>query len=252
MASAYGLIMPQVMYASTKPKMMDKTAMTRPKILFFDVNETLLDLTQMKKVVGEVLHGNEELLSLWFSTMLHYSLVTTASGRYEHFGHIGAAALQMVAANHGISLSKDNAREVVLNSLRGLPAHPEVHSALQQLKDHGYTMVSFTNSSNEGVRKQFESANLTQFFDARLSVEDVGKFKPFKETYAWGAKKMGIQPKDAMLIAAHGWDVAGANWAGWRSAFIKRPGKQQFPLAPTSEIMASDLQKVADVLVSFR
>ena len=228
------------------------TKETRPKVLFFDVNETLLDLTKMKKQVGEALNGREELLSLWFTTMLQYSLVTTASGQYEHFGHIGAAALQMVAANNGITISEDEARNVILNSLRGLPAHPEVKAALAQLKKDGYKLVSFTNSSNEGVKKQFESAGLTDYFDECLSVEGIGKFKPFTDVYNWGARKMGVKPEACMLIAAHGWDVAGALWAGWRAAFVARPGQQLFPLALQTEINESDLQKVADILVTFK
>jgi 2-haloacid dehalogenase len=54
-----------------------------------------------------------------------------------------------------------------------------------------------------------------------------------------------------MLIAAHGWDVAGALWAGWRAAFISRPGQQIFPLAPKTEIIASDLQQTADILAKY-
>lgn len=224
---------------------------TRPKVLFFDVNETLLDLTYLKEEVGEVLEGRKDLVTLWFATLLQYSLVTTASGQYEHFAHIGAATLQMVAANNNIIISQDKARTTIVNSLQSLPVHPEVKTALAQLKKDGYKLVSFTNSSNEGVKKQFESAGLTSYFDERLSIEDVGKFKPFSETYAWAARKMEVKPEECMLIAAHGWDVAGALWGGWRAAFISRPGQQLFPLAPQTEIIASDLKKVADILITY-
>lgn len=224
----------------------------RPKVLFFDVNETLLDLTPMKKKVGEVLEGKEDVLSLWFTTMLHYSLVTSASGHYKPFAHIGAAALQMVAANNNIIISEEKARKVIAESMQNLPPHPEVKEALSQLKKEGYKLVAFTNSSNEGLKKQFENAGLTTYFDERLSVEDVGKFKPFTDTYAWGAHKMGVKLEECMLIAAHGWDVAGALWAGWRAAFVSRPGQQIFPLAPKTEIVAMNLKKVADILISYK
>ncbi len=125
-------------------------------------------------------------------------------------------------------------------------------AALDQLKDAGYKLVSFTNSSNEGVKKQFEYAGLLEFFDKRLSVEDVGKFKPFAETYNWAAQKMGVKPEECMLIAAHGWDVAGAMWANWRAAFISRPGQQIFPLAPVTEIAEPDLQVIAHILVTYK
>lgn len=249
---ASSMMLPSLINSAPNWNPMKTENLERPKVLFFDVNETLLDLTQMKTQVGKALNGRDDLLSLWFTTMLQYSLVTTASGQYEHFGYIGAAALQMVAKNNGINITESQAREVIVEALRGLPAHPDVKNALADLKNDGYKLVSFTNSSNAGVKKQFESAGLTDFFDERLSVEDIGKFKPFRETYEWGARKMGIKSNEAMIIAAHGWDVAGALWAGWRAAFISRPGKQIFPLAPKTEINETDLQKVADILVTYK
>lgn len=252
MIGASSMMLPSLINSAPNWNPMKTENLERPKVLFFDVNETLLDLTQMKTQVGKALNGRDDLLSLWFTTMLQYSLVTTASGQYEHFGYIGAAALQMVAKNNGIDITESQAREVIVEALRGLPAHPDVKNALADLKNDGYKLVSFTNSSNAGVKKQFESAGLTDFFDERLSVEDIGKFKPFRETYEWGARKMGTKSNEAMLIAAHGWDVAGALWAGWRAAFISRPGKQIFPLAPKTEINETDLQKVADILVTYK
>ncbi|GAA4239485.1 haloacid dehalogenase type II [Postechiella marina] len=223
----------------------------KPKVIFFDVNETLLDLTVMKKQVGDALGGKDNLLSLWFTTMLQYSLVVSASGQYKPFGHIGAAALQMVAANNGITITEEEARDIVVNALQDLPPHPEVKDALQALKNEGFTLVALTNSNNESLKTKIEKAGLTQYFDDLLSIESVGKFKPFKDVYNWASNKMNVKPEDCMLIAAHGWDVAGALWAGWRAAFVSRPGQQTFPLAPKTEINESDLQKVADILITY-
>jgi len=44
----------------------------RPKLLIFDVNETLLDLKPLEKSVAKALGGKEELVELWFTTMLQY------------------------------------------------------------------------------------------------------------------------------------------------------------------------------------
>lgn len=225
---------------------------TKPKVLFFDVNETLLDLTVMKKQVGDALGGKSDLLSLWFTTMLQYSLVVSASGQYKPFGHIGAAALQMVAANNNIVISEEEARHIVVKSMQNLPPHPEVKDALNTLKTEGFTLVALTNSNDESLKIKIENAGLTQYFDDLLSIESVGKFKPFNDVYIWASNKMNIKPEDCMLIAAHGWDVAGALWAGWRAAFVGRPGQQTFPLAPKTEINESDLQKVADILVTYK
>ncbi len=222
--------------------------MKRPEILFFDVNESLLDLTAMKKSVGDALQGRTELLPLWFSTMLHYSLVSTVADQYQDFGVIGAAALQMVAKNNGIELSEADAKAAIA-PIRSLPPHPDVAPALKALKEAGFRMVTLTNSSNSGVTAQMENAGLTHFFEKRLSIEDIQMFKPHTHAYKWAARKMEVDPSQCMLVAAHGWDVAGALWAGWRAAFISRPGAQLFPLAETPEINKPDLLQISKDLI---
>lgn len=222
----------------------------RPKVLFFDVNETLLDLTAMKADIAAVL-GNDALAPLWFTTMLQYSLVATVGGHYFDFGAVGAAALQMVAANAGVSLDEARAKEAVRGVLR-LPAHDDVKAALTTLKQAGFTLVSFTNSSRKTVDAQFAHAGLTEFFDERLSIETVQKFKPHLDAYAWAAQTMRVDAADCMLVAAHGWDIAGAAWAGWRTAFVARPGAQKFPLAPPPELEGSTLTPLVERLLALR
>ncbi|MUU78278.1 haloacid dehalogenase type II [Winogradskyella endarachnes] len=244
---------PQFGFATSNKdhKQMNKTT-TRPKVLFFDVNETLLDLTAMKESVGKVLGNRSDLLPLWFTTMLQYSLVSTVGRQYNDFGIIGSAALQMVAANHGITLSEEEGREAILGPLRSIPAHPEVKQALSDLKKAGYTLVSFTNSSNIGVETQFKNAGLLDYFDKRLSIEDIGKYKPHTDAYDWAARKMGVNSNECLLVAAHGWDIAGALWANWRGAFVSRPGAQQYPLAPTPEIAEPNLKLIAERLIALK
>ncbi|SDR92697.1 2-haloacid dehalogenase [Polaribacter sp. KT25b] len=230
---------------------MKKSNLTRPKVLFFDVNETLLDLTLMKKQIGDALGGKEDLLSLWFTTMLQYSLVVSASGQYKPFGDIGAASLQMIAANNDIVISDEEARNIVVKSMQNLPPHPEVKDALTLLKKKGYILVALTNSNKESLKNKFKNVGLTNYFDDLLSIESVGKFKPFTDVYNWAANRMNVKPEDCMLIAAHGWDVAGALWAGWRAAFVSRTKQQTFPLAPKTEINETDLLRVAEILINY-
>ena len=245
--SAAGVTIPHVSFASKPNRTLFEE---RPKVLFFDVNETLLDLTAMKCSVATALNGRNDLLPLWFTTMLQYSLVSTVANQYNDFAVIVAAFSPIVSAFYNIKLSDEEAKKSIVEPIRSLPAHPEVASALEQLKNAGYELVSFTNSSNIGVATQFENAGLTQYFDQRLSVEDIGKFKPHVDAYNWAARKMNIQPSECLLVAAHGWDIAGALWANWRGAFISRPGAQLYPLSPSPEINETNLKLVAEKLIS--
>jgi 2-haloacid dehalogenase len=220
----------------------------RPKVLFFDVNETLLDLTAMKESVASALGGRDDLLALWFTTLLHYSLVETTAGQYHNFDVVGAAALRMLARNYGILLSEGEARAAVA-PMRTLPPYADVAPALANLRDAGFRMAALTNSSKAAVASQIGHAGLSDFLETLLSVESVRKFKPQTEVYRWAVREMRVEAEDCMLVAAHGWDVAGALWAGCRAAFVARQGAQLYPLAPEPEIAEADLAKVAERLI---
>lgn len=222
----------------------------RPKALFFDINETVLDLEPLKASISEILNNKPELATLWFTTMLQYSLVVTAAGKYEDFGAIGVAALIMVANNNAITITPEQAKDAVKPILY-LQPHPDVIPALKRLKESGYKLVSFTNSSNKAVHTQLANAGIADYFDMQLSIEDMGKFKPHNEAYNWAAKKLNLENNNCMLLAAHGWDIAGAAWAGWRTAFVARKGQQLFPLAPKPEINETNILLIAEKLSKF-
>ena len=219
----------------------------KPKLLFFDVNETLLDLAPVKERVCDI-RLKPDGAELWFATMLHYSLAMTVSGRYAPFPEIGAAALQMLARNSDISLSEEDAKETMA-LMRQLAPHPDVAPALERLKSGGWRMATLTNSPQAGAKAQIDHARLGSFFERQLSVESVSTYKPHRDVYRWAAQEMQIDPSDCMLVAAHGWDVAGAKWAGLMTAFIARERQQKFPLAPAPDIDVSDLGALATALL---
>lgn len=218
----------------------------RSQVLLFDVNETLLDLALLKKQINELLLLENGAV-LWFSTMLHHSLVLSASGQYKPFTEVGAACLQMVARNQDIALDATDAARIV-GSLRSMPVHLDVFAALDQLNKAGFRMAALSNSSHAGLEAQLKSAEIDTFFEKALSVEHVGKFKPHKEVYQWAASEMGVGTERCMLVAAHGWDVAGAKWAGLQTAFIQRPGQQLFPLSPLPDIHIAQLSQLCEEL----
>ncbi|NJB86471.1 2-haloacid dehalogenase [Lewinella marina] len=218
-----------------------------PRVIFFDVNETLLDLQPVKDSVARALNGRQELVATWFTTLLQYSLVVTVADRYTDFGAIGAATLRMVADKHDIALSQQEA-ETALKPIRSLPPHPEVAGALERLRGAGYRLFTLTNSGTDALAEQMANSGLAPYFEDLLSVEAVGKFKPATEVYHWAAGRVGVSPEDCLLVAAHGWDVAGAAWAGLQTAFISRPGQTTYPLADPPTWTATDLTILANRL----
>lgn len=219
----------------------------KPKVIIFDVNETLLDMTPLKISVGKALNGREDLLPLWFSTMLHYSLVETVTENYHHFGEIGTAALIMVAETQGIAINYETAKEAIVTPLRALPAHADVVPSMKKLKKGGFGIVSLTNSSAKGVETQFKNADLTSYFDNRYTVETIQKYKPHLDTYKMVLKDLGVKPEEVLMVAAHAWDLAGAKKAGLQTAFIKRSGKVLYPNVETPDYVVNDLSELVKI-----
>lgn len=65
-------------------------------VLVFDVNETLLDMTPLKKAVNALL-SEEQGYRIWFGMLLHYSTVSNSINDYYNFTTIAAATLEMAA-----------------------------------------------------------------------------------------------------------------------------------------------------------
>ena len=220
----------------------------RPEVLFFDSNESMLDLSAMKPQVTNAFSGREDLMALWFSTMLMHSLVDTVTSNYHDFGTIGAACMQMVAEGHGLKLDKTKA-EKAMAAMKTIPAHPDVPPGLKKMKEAGFRMYTLTNSTAPVIESQVKNAEIESYFDGRLTIEGLNVYKPHPRTYHWAAHEVGVPIGNCMLIAAHGWDVAGATIAGMRAAFLERPGKTLYPLGPNIEISGRDMVAVADQLV---
>jgi 2-haloacid dehalogenase len=226
-----------------------ETNMKRPELLFFDSNESMLDLSDMKPQVTEAFGGREELMSYWFSTMLLYSLVDTVVSNYHDFGTIGAACMQMVAQEHGVKLDKQKAA-TAMAAMKTLSAHPDVPPGLKKMKDAGFRMYTLTNSSAPVIASQVKHAGIEQYFDGRLTTQALNIYKPHPRTYHWAANEVGVPIENCMLIAAHGWDVTGAMLAGMRAAFLERPGKALYPLGPDVELKGKGMDDIADQLVA--
>ena len=210
--------------------------------LVFDVNETLLDLAGLDGLF-ERRFGDRAVRREWFSQMLHAALVATVTGRYLPFGEHGSGALATVAGRHGVELRGDDGR-ALREGMLGLPPHPDARPALERLRAGGVRLAALTNSTLEVAEAQLSNAGLGGLFDTILSADSVQRLKPAREPYAMAAERLGIAQDELVLVAAHGWDVAGALAAGARAVFVARPGQGLLPGAPAPERTVRDLSEL--------
>ncbi|MQM39684.1 (S)-2-haloacid dehalogenase [wastewater metagenome] len=219
-----------------------------PQTIVFDVNETLLDLAALDPVF-ERLFGDAGARREWFAQVLQSAMTVTLTGRYEDFSTVGAAALSMVAQRRGVTLERAG-RQDVAAGMRRLPPHPEVADALARLRDAGFPLVALTNSAPEVMRDQLAHAGLSPLLDAMHSVDAARALKPARAVYDTAARLIGERPAALTMVAAHGWDIAGAMSTGWQGAFIARPGQVPEALFPAPTIIAADLAEAADALIA--
>lgn len=221
---------------------------SRPNLLIFDVNETLLDLSKLQQAINTEFKS-EFAFKQWFSLLLQYSLVDTVTEEYHDFSAIGDAGLDMLAQALGQPARPATRKKELLGLMAELPPHPDVVPGLTALQGAGFRMVTLTNSTASVGKKQMAYAGLTDFFERLLSIDDLKRYKPHPKTYATTCEQLKVAPNEAMLLAAHGWDVAGARRAGLQAALILRPGQQQYPLAPAPTLVGPTLPALARQLI---
>ncbi|SFQ36276.1 haloacid dehalogenase type II [Hymenobacter arizonensis] len=218
------------------------------KVLFFDVNETLLDMSKLKKAVVTAF-GDKSAFRQWFGLLLQYLLVDTVTERYHEFGVIANAALDMTAAKLETKPLKAVQKQKILALMTQLPAHPDVAQGLEMLREAGYRLVAFTNSTKFVLDQQLQYAGIMGYFEQGLSVDVLRRYKPQRSTYHEVARHLGVMPEQAALIAAHGWDIAGAQAAGLFTGFIARPGQELYPLAGPPTYHGKTLVEVARQMI---
>ncbi|MBC6609808.1 haloacid dehalogenase type II [Hymenobacter sp. BT507] len=224
------------------------TPPARPKLLLFDVNETLLDMSKLQQGINQEF-AYDFAFKQWFSLLLQYSLVDTVTAAYHDFKQIGDAALDMLAQSLGQPVRPAARKQELLTLIAELPPHPDVVEGLTLLQQAGFRMVTLTNSPGPTLRKQIDYADLTSFFEQLLSIDDVKRYKPHPDTYLTACRQLEIAPADALLVAAHGWDTGGALRAGLQAAFLARAGQATYPLAPAPTYTGATLPAIARQLI---
>ncbi|WP_417247768.1 haloacid dehalogenase type II [Celeribacter sp.] len=223
---------------------------SRPGILVFDVNETLLDLTSLSPLFERVF-GDAKVLREWFPELILYSQTLTLTGLYRPFGEIAAAVFEMVAANHQAKVTSEDIAELKTR-LTSMPAYPDVAPALTRLRDAGFKLVTLTNSAPSPAPSPLEKAGIASFFEAHFTVHASERFKPHPTIYDSTAETLGAKPEELCMIACHIWDTIGAQTRGWRGGFVARPHNAPLALAqvPQPDFIGGDMGELADQLIA--
>ena len=218
-----------------------------PSVIVFDVNETLSDMSPMAGRFADI-GAPEHLARLWFATLLRDAFALTSAGAQEPFAELAVAALRTVL--HGVQLDRDleAATDHVMDGFSRLTVHPDVPDGVRALRRSGHRLVTLTNGSAQVAERLLAAAGVREEFEALLSVEDAGVWKPARASYEYAARVCGTEPADMLLVAVHPWDIDGAARAGMGTAWINRDGGPYPAVFTPPALTAAGLTELAGQL----
>ena len=98
------------------------------------------------------------------------------------------------------------------------------------------------------------SKNSKLYWDMILGSEVVGYYKPQPEAYLVACEKVGLNPNECMMVAAHNSDLSSARKVGLKTAFVLRSHEhgvnQKSDLKPSEswDYVVNDFFDLADKL----
>jgi 2-haloacid dehalogenase len=197
------------------------SSVRRPRLIVFDVNETLSDMGPMGERFAS-LGVPEQLAKTWFAALLRDGFALTAAGSNPAFADVGRDVLAGMLTDHVDDVAA--AVEHVMAGFGQLAVHPDVGEGIRALQDLGIPLVTLSNGSTSVAQGLLDRHGLADAFVRLLSVEDAPLWKPAAEAYAYALTVCGVEAADAMLVAVHPWDIHGAHEAGLATAWVNRTG----------------------------
>ena len=215
----------------------------RPAVVAFDVNETLLDLAPVRAALTG-LGRPEHLLPTVFARTLVIGFATATAGGRCRFRDAFEDALAQTT-----DLAEAD-RSSVADAFGEMAPHPDVGPALRMLADAGVRAVTLSHGSPGVAEAGLARGGLQDLVERTLTSESIGAWKPNREVYLWAAGSCGAAPEEMALVAAHGWDVQGAQRAGLTGAWFPRSERTYAEVYDAAHVRADDLLSAVGALLA--
>ena len=94
--------------------------------------------------------------------------------------------------------------------------------ALRGLKERGFKLAILSNGSPKMLAAAVDNAGLSALFDAVLSVEEVGIYKPDRRVYQLACDRFAVAANEITFLSSNAWDVRGAANFGFQVVWMSR------------------------------
>ncbi|AGP56004.1 haloacid dehalogenase type II [Streptomyces rapamycinicus] len=192
--------------------------------IVFDILGTLVDDTAgLRAALAELVPDPgrvDDLVTLWgrhIST--EHRRIVDLERAYVPGAVLDREAAQVVVDATG--LSDPAVVDTLVRAARQRPAWPDSADALARLgADH--ELIGLSNADVTALLRMNAAAGLR--WHTALSTQAVGTYKPDPAVYQLAIDCAGGSPDRMLMVAAHAWDLRGAQAIGLRTAYLERPG----------------------------
>lgn len=137
---------------------------------------------------------------------------------WQNADSLHRAVLDELAADYPALALTDADRDELNRVWHRLGVWEDVSEALAQLRQR-YVVSILTVLSLAIVVDSSKHAGID--WDAYLSCEFLGVYKPEHRAYTYAAELLGAKPEETMMVAVHPPDLAAAAAAGLKTAYVK-------------------------------
>ena len=203
----------------------------------FDAYGTLFDFNSAASAAKDELGDNWRRLSdLWRLKQLQYTWLRGLAQHHADFRQVTDDALDFALAS--LKIERPGLRDRLMDLYLRLTTYPEVPAMLRELKGRGMKLAILSNGTPPMLAAVVRNSGLEDVFDAVLSVEEVGVYKPHPSVYRLAAERLQIAPARICFLSSNGWDAYSAKAFGFRVIWCNRFGQaaERIPDTPDGEI----------------
>ena len=222
--------------------------MKRPKVIAFDVVETLAPLAPVAAALKDA-GFPDHTLPLFFAQMLRDAFALEGAGTYRPFATVARATLQVVAATLGVAADAATL-DRVMDSFGTLSAASDVKPAFERARAANVRIVTLTNGSAANTQGMLDRSGLATLVDRTISIDEIEHWKPNPLVYRHAAQVCGVAPEEMALVAAHAWDTHGARQVGFQTAWIERKDAAQSTAMAPADVHGVSLLDAVESLVT--
>jgi 2-haloacid dehalogenase len=234
--------------------------LSRIKVLTFDVGGTVFDWhTGVGAAVEELARSKSvdvdaSAFAIAWRELFFERLAQVRSGALKRMNADGIHRLTLedVAPKFPQLALSDEEMDGLTDVWHRLPAWPDANAAIQRVRSR-YTVVVLTVLSFGIVVDSSKHNGIG--WDGIVSCEFLPHYKPDVDAYLDGLDLLGVEPDEAMMVAAHEWDLKAAKEAGLATAYVPRPRERGdstkvVEMLGLADVNARDFTDLADRLLS--